>query len=141
AMDYTFGVTSTHEDLLEGWEAYRAERNRMRRWARGALVALAFMWLGGAAGVLVTRVKPLDWWQPAIWLFLGLFLSWHFLVKPMLTKRRLLATNAPSQQVRIEMTESGIVVSLAGAGTYRRDWSELNRVIVGSKGLGLGFTD
>jgi hypothetical protein len=140
-MSFTFRFTSTHDDLLDGFDAYRTARTGMRHWARMLVVALGFLALAGFVMVLVTGQRPHKTWQPFVWLVLGLFLLWHFLVKPSIMKRRLRSTTASSQEVSVSFTDSGLDILVSGMGHFHRSWDELSQVIQQPKGIAMAFDD
>jgi hypothetical protein len=140
-MPYTFTFTSTQRDLLDAFEAYRRQRTGMRPWARGLFAILGLMWLAGAVAVLVTGLRTDAWWQGPAWLILGVMLSWSFLVRPFLVRRRIRASNSSSQHVLLMFNDARIEIELEGVGQHWRPWSELVIVVRATKGIGLGFHD
>jgi hypothetical protein len=140
-MTFAFHFTSTHRDLLVGFEADQTARTGMRAWARMGVVGLGMMWFAGAVVVAATRIRPERAWQPIAWLLAGSFLLWKFLVKPWLAKRRLRAANKSSQEVHVQITDAGFDILVSGVGSFHRPWAELSRVVSAPKGMAFGFTD
>jgi hypothetical protein len=140
-MQYNFAFTSTQRDLLDAFEAYRRQRTGMRSWARGLFALLGLMWLAGAIAVLVTGLQPEAWWQAPAWLILGVMLSWSFLVRPFMVRRRIRASNSSSQNVSLMFNDARIEIELDGVGRHWRPWTELLLVVRATKGIGLGFHD
>lgn len=140
-MAFAFRFTSTHQDLLDSYEAHRTARTGMRGWVRGALVSLASLWLISAILVLTAGMSVDSWWQPVVWLGIPAFILFHFLVKPQLAKRHIRRSNSPSQEVSLTFTDAGVDVLAVGVISYHRSWSEIAQVINAPKGVLMTFTD
>jgi len=140
-MTFAYTFTSTHQDLIDSYEAYRAARTRIRGWFRATLIAFAFLWLLGAVMALAAGSDVEAWWEPVVWLGIPLGILYYFLVKPRVAKRHILRSNPPVQEVGLTFTDSGLDVLVAGVLRYQRSWSEFAQVIDAAKGIVMIFTD
>jgi predicted membrane channel-forming protein YqfA (hemolysin III family) len=139
-MAFEFAFKSTHQDLLDSYEAYRTARTGVRAWVRGVIILFGFAWLL-AVVVVLTSGKPLDTWQSFAWVGVGVLIVFQFLVKPELAKRRILRSNPPAQEVGLTFTDAGIGVLVVGVISYQRSWSEIAEFINASKGIVMTFSD
>lgn len=140
-MNYQFDFTSTHQDLLDAYDAERTDRSGMRGWARGLVIALGVMWLSGFAGFIVFTPKTESIWQPLIWLVLGCFIMWQFVLQPALTRRSIRMRNAAQQPVSVAFSPEGIKACVTGQGEFERSWQELGGLVPSEKGVLLYFSD
>lgn len=140
-MALAFSFTSTHQDLLDSYEAYHTARTGIGPLVRVIVVAFGFLWLLGLLFVLASDVQVDTWWQPIAWLGIGLLIPFHFLVRPQLAKRRIRKSNPPTQELGLTFEDSGIDVHVVGVGRYQRSWGEIAGVINAPKGIVLMFTD
>ena len=138
-MTFDFTFTSTHQDLLDSYDAYRTARTGMRPWVRGALITFAILWLLAALAVVTAGVD--SWWQAVAWLGIPTLVLYFLLLKPRLAKQHIRRSNPPTQEVGISFTDAGVDIRVVGAISYQRSWNEVAQVIHASKGIVIIFTD
>ena len=113
----------------------------MRWWARAGVAGLGLMWLFAAILVIATREPTRPVWLPLVWLALGVFLCWKFVLQPRLIVRSMIRNNPASVDVEITFGDAGIDLIAHGMGEHHRSWSELVMVEPTAKGIVFAFYD
>lgn len=132
-MTFDFTFTSTHQDLLDSYDAYRTARTGMRPWVQGALMTFAILWLIAALAVVTAGVDSL--WQAAAWLGIPALILYFLLLEPRLAKRRIRRSNPSTQELGSTFTDAGVNIRVVGVISYQRSWSEVAQVIHARKGI------
>ena len=141
-MIYSYRFTSTHQDLLDSFNASRTAELGMRRFARVGVAGLGLMWLAGALLSPFFPMRPQHAvWLPILWLGLGGSLTWKFVVQPWLVARDIRRFNPSEQNVAVTFGDAGLTVDVQALGVYRRSWEEVIGMLPASKGIGFGFSD
>jgi hypothetical protein len=138
-MAFTFELTSTHRDLIDGLDADRTARTGMRWWARAGVAGMGLLWLFGSLVVMLRDKPARPSWLPFVWLLLGSLITWQFIVQPRLAAWSIRRKNVAAQHVKLVFDASGISATIAGEGDFHRPWRELEVFHVAKKGIMFGF--
>ena len=138
-MVFALRFTNTHKDLVDGFDADLTARTGMRPWVRGAVIAVGLAWLLGVVAVFAFDLPVDHWWRPIVWFVLAALILTQLLIKPQLARRRIGRANAPSQDVHLNVSDSGIDVMVAGIEPQHLSWFELDHVNDRVNGIALAF--
>ena len=130
-----FRFTSTSSDLLDAYDAFLQHRTGMRPFFRYCAVGFGVMWLSGFAFVFVAGLGSERWWTPAIWLVLGVVVTWKFGVRPILERRSVARSSPATQELDVEFTDSGARIAAPGFGEFFRPWTEFAGLYLHKRGL------
>ena len=98
---YAFSFVSTQQDLLDGFDAERTLRTGMSRWARVVVAGAGLAFLGVAV-LPGSYTQPDVWWQPNLWLLIGVVLTWRFAAhRPRRATHSVIESSASAAQSQI----------------------------------------
>ena len=135
---YQFHFDQTARDALDAYDALRTTQTRMRPFFRFLMAMYGlFFFVGFAAAA--TNPIGVRWWQWVIWLAMGGGITWLYVVKPAVIRRRL--RKATNQPIWVEISDNGISARVGSEESVHRYWGEFTGIIAVKKGLALGFRD
>ncbi len=136
--NYQMHFIETPKDVLDAYDALRTAGTGMRAWARFLMAVYGLVFV---AGTVLAFIAPTEvhWWQVAVWVAIGTFISWRFIVRPTIIRHRL--RRSPVQSVSVEVSDAGIVARVGDGDPAQRYWGELSCVLGNSRGLAIGLRD
>lgn len=135
---YKYRFTSTVQDLLDAEEADATERSGLRKILRWAVAVICATGVVAAIEAFISlgyRIEQL------IWLVLGSYGVYYFVLSGYVRRHRIRKRNAPSMDISVEFQEDCIEIAVSDYGTYKRDWCELLSYVNAAKGVLLHFRD
>ena len=137
-MEYKFEFISTHKDLIDSYTAVKNSGSGLSGWSRMAILILGIMWL---LGFIFLAPKADNFFQPLIWLVLGVFIIWSVGFKPYLEKKQIKEVNDAKQEVNLLINDNGITATDESGNQRSIEWKNVEIIEKAKKGIFIGFDD